>query len=423
MTAEDLRIALIRADEVGDTESAKALALQLQALEGGGAGAGPGQGEAAGKVPGQLEPGGTTRRWGSIAAAAPAKALGGLIDTAGWLNDKTTELVAQLRGKNVSGVRSSDLTSKVNALTDEMAGEQVPQTTARAVVEGAIGAPLSGSAGVRGMIAGGAGGGAADAVLKMLPKDTPEWQRVMTALVSSMLAGKAAGSVGLPGASGAKAKVREAGSELTKADWDEALARSRNVREAGGDMLPSQAFPYPAPGIDALEQSLLSSHLGGADQLRRRAVQQPRQADRARQELTAAMLTANNPPNNPRVAALLQPPVGPQVEAAREGARRAAAVLSVGEGVSVPRRGAVPSVSGEATRAALGTQGMVANVIAGGVRGLTGHAVDRALLRIWNAPDGMERLARIAQTPANQLTPATILAVLPELQENEDVAR
>lgn len=413
---EELETALIRADDAGDTESATALALQLQALQGSRPGLVARAWESLKEGASRPEVAGTARRWGAIAAAAPAKAIAGITDFATALNNQAAP--PAFRGQG----RETNLVGKVNDLTDTLAGEKVPDSFGRTVFEGAITAPMAGARGLAGLAAGGTAAGGAYALPKALPEEANEWERLVAAVVGSILGGKAAGKaveatgVRWPGMNSAQAKVREAGSELSRQDWDEAVARAQRVRDAGGEILPSQAFTYPAPGMESLEQALLASHLRAADPLRRRAVQQPRQTDKLRGDVARG---AGGPALDRSTPALFQPASSWNNEAAREGARRALTVLEgMSRNVPVPGRGATPSIVREGTRATLGTPGMAASVTARAAGLITNHATDRALLRIWNAPDGVERLARIAQMPPNQLTPAAVLAVLPELMEN-----
>lgn len=414
---DDLRKALVLADEAGDAENAKALALQLQTLEGAGSRGGSGTGGSTGTRAEESDLTRTARRWGSVATTAPAKAIAGLIDL--------PNTVRKLAGGSEAWLPfgGTDLSGKVNNLTNALAGEEVPQSIGRAAFEGALTAPISGARGLAGLAAGAGGGAGSEAAGKLVDPDAPAWQKILAVLAGGLAGGKVSGAAAgkvtrIPGAAAAERKIQEAGTELTRQDWEEALARSARTHELGGNHLPSQAFSYPAPGMEALEQSLLASHLPGASKLRQQATQMPRQVDEQQDTLRQALMDLRARPLDRSVPALLQPPAALRVEQAQEGMERAREILqTITKDVPIPKRGAVPSVAGEGVRAVMGTQGMVANVTAGIARGITSHSVDRALLRIWNSPNGVERLAQIANLPPNHLTPAALLATLPELQE------
>lgn len=199
----------------------------------------------------------------AVVGMAPAKGVAGLLDLGGAGLRKLAEL------KGIPLPVPPSIVPMVDRLTDELAGHPVPDSIGRSVIEGSImgpfGGPTTGSL-LPSVVAGGVGGGVSQAVKEA--GGNPLAQAIMATL-SAILAGKATANAGLSSAElFSKPRLQSAMDGLRGPDFDAAAIADRNMRAAGIDPLPSQAFQVDAPGLRDLQGSLLRSRAKGADALR-----------------------------------------------------------------------------------------------------------------------------------------------------------
>lgn len=109
---------------------------------------------------------------------------------------------------------------------------------------------------------------------------------------------------------------------------------------------------------------------------------------------------------------------------AAEGFRR---ILSVAANASKPRSnggtsgaGWAPSASEEAVRAGAGSLGQKVGVVSRLTGGVFGKLRDNASLSVLQRPDVMARLEMLATMPQPKLTPAAIMATVPQLFEEQE---
>jgi len=212
------------------------------------------------------------RTTAAVTATAPARALAGLGDLAyegmNWVSKKLGN----------EGEQTPNLSSRVERLTDELAGKPVGESIGRSAYEGAVTGPTSGfrkgAALLAEALAGGAAGGASEAVKQ--GGGHPAAQ-----IVAALLAGKTAGTLSKnatlsPSEIIAKGRLNEATEGLSGDDFRTAREAQTQARREGVNLLPSQSMQVHAPGLEKLQGALMGSKADKADAFRNAATQQPK---------------------------------------------------------------------------------------------------------------------------------------------------
>ena len=229
----------------------------------------------AGGAPEAVGPGGAllqgARRGAAIMVGAPARMAAGVSDLLSFGGRKVGEALGMApdpeAGKN-------NLTPKVNNLVDFIAGEHVPESVGRSMIEGAITAPLSGAKTLVGLgktaVAAGTAGGATQAGIE-------KGMSPIAAIPLGVLAGFSAGGVAarIPGVNGlssaetlAKGKLAEAAAGITPRQFSQGTNNQMLAMGHDNPLLPSQALDVPAPGMLGLQEALLQSRSAGGTKLR-----------------------------------------------------------------------------------------------------------------------------------------------------------
>lgn len=286
-TLDQLGAALQRAHEAGDVEAAQQLAAEYKRVQS--ASSTPPAGERAEAAAGlRQEPEGPSFRIASpkarvekdynpnvvpaIALTAPARAVTGIADFA----YEAPRALGRWAGMKIDK-GEEPLTPMVDRLTDALAGQHVGESVPRAAFEGVLTGPMMGgkAANLSKALAGGAAGGTGEAV-------TEAGGNPLTALIAALVAGHGAGK--LPSAATlspaellAKSRIQKATRGIPEQDYAPAQAAMDNATAEGRSLLPSQAFPEGAPGVQRLQEALMQGNSPRAQTMTATALGQPRE--------------------------------------------------------------------------------------------------------------------------------------------------
>lgn len=182
------------------------------------------------------------------------------------------------------------LTPQVDRLTDELAGKPVENGIGRAAFEGVVMAPLSGAKSVGELIPQAVSGAAAGAAGKATEEAGGNgYAQLAAALLAGHGAGRLAANRGLsPNELVAKGKLRRATEGLSGDDFRTAREAQAAAKAEGTSLLPSQAMPGAAPGLEELQGALLRSRASGADKFRTDVAQQPKEVQMLVEKLQKA---------------------------------------------------------------------------------------------------------------------------------------
>jgi GNAT superfamily N-acetyltransferase len=213
------------------------------------------------------------RSAGSVALTAPAKGVAGMLDLAG------EGAKAGGRAIGLPVPNFPHLTPEIDRLTDVLAGEPVSSSVGRSAFESGIMGPLSGGKTAAQilpqMVAGAVAGGTAQGVKE---SGGGTYQQLLAALLAGYGGGKVAANVGLSKAEIlGKGRLREATTGTTPEDFAAGRAAQQAAAGEGVKLLPSQALPNAAPGLEELQGALLRSRASGAEGFRGEVAQQPQQ--------------------------------------------------------------------------------------------------------------------------------------------------
>lgn len=300
-TLEQLERALHAADAAGDEDAARQLAAEYQSESTRVAASRPRAVASAGAA-GAPDRGGSTgtandvpnlRTAGAVAAMAPARAVGGLADLgyAGgrWAGEKTGLV-------DPKEERSKNLTPKIEALTNELAGQPVGQGMGRAVAEGVMTAPMAGGSKLAGMVAGGFGAGASELAAE---HNLPWWAQLGLGVSVGGVAGKATDLARMrPSETLSRSRLANSVKGITE---DELRAAQRNLDSAdasGLKLMPSQSLEN-GQGLEKLQAALMDSKSKGSEDFLRRAYEVPGKV----KEMVAQLKSRSG--QNPRDEALM----------------------------------------------------------------------------------------------------------------------
>lgn len=212
------------------------------------------------------------RAVGAVAAMAPARMVGGMLDLGG------EGVKAIGKASRIPVPNFPHLVPQVDRFTDVLAGEPVGQSVGRAAFEGAITGPLM--AGkmanvVPQAVAGAAAGGTAEAVREA---GGAGWAQLLAALLAGQVGGRLSVNSGLTNSEVmAKGPLRRATEGLSPDDFATARKADAQMRAEGITPLPSQSMQVPATGLQALQGAMYNSRASGADAFRASTGQIPKQ--------------------------------------------------------------------------------------------------------------------------------------------------